>query len=100
MGRHYCGTDISEDYVTNTRRRLEEISKNGQAVGGLLAYEFLELKRLYVEIGIPVKNYQEDPKLFDIFLRQFEYRMNNQKEYDPGQVLKGLCEFNTWIARK
>lgn len=100
MGRNYCGIDISEDYVENTKRRLREMSKPGKNLFALSPYEFLELKRLFVEIGIPVKDYQDDPKLFDIFLQQFAYRMNNQKKYDSGQAMTALSELSTWVLKK
>ncbi len=100
MGRNYCGIDISEDYVENTKRRLREMSKPGKNLFALSPYEFLELKRLFVEIGIPVKDYQDDPKLFDIFLQQFAYRMNNQKKYDSGRVMTALSELSTWVLKK
>lgn len=102
LGRDYCGFDISEDYVKNTKTRLKELKDQHKEslFGKLDATEYLELKRLFVEIGIDATNIIEKPKLLDIFARQFHFRMNNDKNYDTGLIQNTLKDFTTWGKKR
>jgi len=104
LGRDYCGTDISEDYVKNTQIRLKEIAKsatmNTGLFGSLDAKEILELKRLFAEMGFDAKTLLENEKYFNLFSRQFELRMNNGRNYDSALIQQALKELTTWVIRK
>ena len=96
LGRRYVGIDISENYVENARKRLTEleesrnISKN--LFGAFDARETLEFKRLYVDIGIDVKEILGSPALLEIFTQQFVVRMNNGKHYSQEKVATALMD--------
>ncbi len=101
LGRDYCGFDISEDYVKNTQKRLEELAKSQKSLNGALnAEEYLELKRLFVEIGFEATEIIESNKLLDIFARQFQFRMNNDKPYGRELIQNALKDFTTWTKKR
>jgi site-specific DNA-methyltransferase (adenine-specific) len=101
LGRDYCGIDISDDYVTNATLRLEGIEALKESGNGELSTkESFELKRLYVEMGIDTKVLLEEPFLLDLFAKQFQLRMNNQKDYNHGLIQNALKELTTWVIRK
>jgi site-specific DNA-methyltransferase (adenine-specific) len=102
LGRDYCGIDISENYVENTKKRLAEL-KGGEKksiFGSLNAEEYLEAKRLFVEIGFDVETIINSKKLLTIFTQQFEIRMNNGKTYDTAVVQDVLKDFATWVKKR
>ena len=113
LGRDYCGIDISENYVENTKKRLKELGawhplasqeaatqcKNTvkkSLFGELNAREYLELKRLFVEMGVDAGTIIESEKLLAIFTRQYQLRMNSEKEYNTGLIQDALKDFLTW----
>jgi hypothetical protein len=100
LGRDYCGIDISENYVENTKKRLDELDgKQRQTLfGSLDSNEYLELKRLFVEMGLDAKKIINDDKLLDIFTRQFEIRMNDT--YDTSLVQEVLKDFLLWSKKR
>lgn len=102
LGRAYCGIDLSKQYVENIRKRLAQIKKQDHKnlFGTLNAHETLELKRLFIEIGLPAEEYMQNEKRLAILTQQFEIRMNNKKTYRPEAVLPALRELVTWAARK
>ncbi|HOK67224.1 MAG TPA: site-specific DNA-methyltransferase [Anaerohalosphaeraceae bacterium] len=99
LGRDYCGIDISEQYVENTRKRLTDLQKT-RISGPLSMHEMLELKRLVFEIGRPADAYQMNEKLTQLFCRQFAVRMNNCKHYKPDMILPLLPEICPCQGRK
>jgi DNA modification methylase len=102
LGRNYCGLDISENYVENTKIRLNELKgKHRQTLFGTLdANEYLELKRLFVEMGFDAAKIIESDKLLTIFTHQFEIRMNNSKTYDTGLIQEVLKDFLVWSKKR
>ncbi|HRT22904.1 MAG TPA: DNA methyltransferase, partial [Anaerohalosphaeraceae bacterium] len=100
MGRNYCGIDISEQYVENTRKRLDELKKQPKTPQGLSMHELLELKRLLFEISRPLEDYKTCEKLAEILCRQFAIRMNSDKPYDRETILPLLQDLNPWRGRK
>ena len=102
LGRDYCGFDISEDYVNNTKKRLKEIKGEHRETlfGTLEANEYLELKRLFAEMGFDAETIMNSEKLLGIFTRQFEIRMNNGKTYNTGLVQEVLKDFMTWVKKR
>lgn len=100
MGRDYCGIDISEQYVENTRKRLDELKKQPKTPQGLSMHELLELKRLLFEISRPLEDYKTCEKLAEILCRQFAIRMNSDKPYERETILPLLQDLNPWRGRR
>lgn len=100
LERDYCGIDLSQQYVENTRKRLADLKKNPLEDKRLSRAEALELKRLVFEIGRPVGAYRTDEKLMSLLCRQFAIRMNNGKTYQPQMLLPLLRELLPGGGRK
>ena len=102
LGRDYCGLEISENYVENTKIRLEELKgKHRETLFGTLdANEYLELKRLFVEMGFDAAKIIGSENLLTIFTRQFEIRMNNGKAYDTELIQEVLKDFLVWNKKR
>lgn len=102
LGRNYCGLDISENYVENTKIRLKELKgEHRQTLFGTLdAREYLELKRLFVEMDLDAKTIINSDKLLKIFTLQFEVRMGNDKTYNTDLVQEVLKDFLTWSKKR
>jgi DNA modification methylase len=102
LGRDYCGLDISENYVENTKIRLKELErKHRQTLFGTLdANEYLELKRLFVEMGFDASKIIKDDKLLTIFTRQLEIRLSNGKTYNTGLIQEVLKDFLIWSKKR
>ena len=102
LGRDYCGIDISENYVENTKIRLKELKGKSKETlfGSLDAKEYLELKRLFVEMGFDASKIIESNKLLTIFTRQLEIRMNNGKTYNTGLIQEVLKDFLIWSKKR
>jgi DNA modification methylase len=96
LGRKYTGIDISENYVENARKRLAEL-KNRKDIStnhyvGFNLREILELKRLYVDIGVDSNRILNSKKLLSVFTRQFAVRMNNGKSYSEERIATALMD--------
>jgi site-specific DNA-methyltransferase (adenine-specific) len=102
LGRNYCGFDISENYVENTKIRLKELKGEHRETlfGSLDANEYLELKRLFAEMGFDAETIINSEKLLSIFSRQFELRMNNNKTYTTELVQDVLKDFTAWVKKR
>jgi site-specific DNA-methyltransferase (adenine-specific) len=98
LGRCYCGIDISQSYVENTCKRLSELSRVQKSTrfGDLNSEEYLELRRLFAEIDISAGRLLDNEKLLTLFVRQFEHRMNNGRQYEAAMVCELLKDFLTW----
>lgn len=98
LKRRYCGIDISENYVENARKRLDELNGFGKSTlyGSLDSEEYLEMKRLFAEMDLPAMRLLEDQRLLGIFIRQFEMRMNNGRQYVKPLVCEVLHDFLLW----
>ena len=98
LGRKYAGIDISEDYVANSIERIEELKKTRKATknifGSLAPKERLELRRLYVDIGIEKKEILASKKLLGIFIEQFGVRMNTDNRYDEHNIAVALMDMS------
>ncbi|MEN6307561.1 MAG: DNA methyltransferase [Anaerohalosphaeraceae bacterium] len=101
LGRNYCGFDISEDYVINSRKRLADLKTQIEtnSTAPLNQFESFELKRLFVEMGIHAQTILDTPLFLEAFIKQFHIRMNNGKTYDRSAIQKALKELTTWVAR-
>jgi len=102
LGREYCGIDISENYVENTKTRLKELKGQHRQTlfGNLDAREYLELKRLFVEMGLDAKNIINSDKLLTIFTHQLEVRMGSDKTYNTELVQEVLKDFLLWSKKR
>ena len=98
LGRKYSGIDISEDYVSKSIERIEELKKASKPsksfFGTLKSSEQLELRRLYADVGIEAKEILASKKLLGIFVEQFRVRMNNDKRYDEHNIAMALMEMS------
>ncbi|MHC5059764.1 MAG: DNA-methyltransferase [Planctomycetota bacterium] len=96
LGRKYAGIDISQNYVTNTRKRLAELKGKAKGSRNLFGTfgttEQLELRRLYVDIGIESGRILSSKKLLSLFARQFAVRMNNGKSYSDEIIAAALVD--------
>ncbi len=96
LGRKYAGIDISENYVANSIERIEELQKEKKTTknifGSFTSKERLELRRLYVDIGIEAKEILGSKKLLGIFGEQFGVRMNTDKRYDEQNIAVALMD--------
>ena len=94
LERNYCGIDMSENYVENTRIRLKTLKNKHEKVetneNGLNLSEKVELKRLYVDIGIDRGEIVAGGNLLRVFTGQFCVRMNNGKVYDEKMIANEL----------
>ncbi len=98
LGRKYAGIDVSEDYVANSIERIGELKEAGKTTknifGSLTSMERLELRRLYVDIGIEKKEILASRKLLGIFTEQFGVRMNTDKRYDEQTMAIALMDMS------
>jgi site-specific DNA-methyltransferase (adenine-specific) len=96
LGRKYAGVDISENYVANARERLAELKHREKSsknlFGAFDAGELLELKRLYVDIGVDSGRILDSKKLLSVFARQFAVRMNNGTRYSEERIATALMD--------
>ena len=100
LGRDYCGIDISENYVENTKKRLAELKEQTSNDHGLSTLEYLELKRLFAEMGLEAGVIIDSEKLLGIFARQYQLRMNRETAYDTELIRKVLKDFLTWVKKR
>ena len=96
LGRKYAGCEISENYVENARKRLEELKANDKFLSNLFdslnSAEMLEFRRLYIDVGIEAKEILSSSKLLGIFMKQFAVRMNHDKKYSEEIVSSALMD--------
>jgi len=96
LGRKYAGIDISENYVANARKRIAELKQGKKPskslFGSLDAGEMLELKRLYVDIGMDYRRILDSRKLLGVFARQFAVRINNGAGYSEERIAAALMD--------
>jgi len=102
LRRSYCGFDISEEYVKNTKIRLAELQRNKHqyAFGELDMTEYFELRRLFVEMNIAAQTLIGDDKMLGYFIAQYKLRLGNQKDYAPSLIKEALKEFLAWVVGK
>ena len=103
LGRRYTGIDISADYVTNAKQRIEEIKHTSKSTknlfGNLGPQEMLELSRLCADMGFSVSEILESKKLLALLTSQFAIRMNGEKICDRDQIAIALADVPDY-ARK
>ena len=85
LNRNYIGIDMSEQYVENCRKRLEELKKltTKQKQNIMLTQLLIDMKLSSAEII-------SDKKLLTLFANQFSIRTNNDQQYDIAMIEKSL----------
>lgn len=95
LDRKYAGIDISEKYVENSIKRMTELKQRSQSRSLFFSSaEMLELRRLYIDIGIDARDITGSKKLMDIFIGQFTVRMNNSKRYSSENISTALMDLS------
>ena len=103
LGRHYVGIDTSGDYVRQAKQRIREAiqwSRHRRPEASLDSRETIELQRLYVEVGINSAEILHRPALLKLYAQQLGIRMNNGRQYVPGDLVGVLKEMATWVPQK
>jgi len=90
LGRNYVAIDISEGYVENARTRLAQLRKTCSRKSFVSSLELSELKRLMCDMSISVQQLPGDEKLTELFMNQFNVRMQNGREYDTAWLMRAL----------
>ncbi len=90
LERHYVGIEISEQYVENSSKRLDELKKNFKDDlnhPNVSKQEIEEFKRLSIDTGKTLNEIAADKNLLRIFASQFAVRMKNNKKYCDEDIL-------------
>jgi DNA modification methylase len=95
LARDYTGIEISPEYVTHANRRLATLKHPPSPGFFLYSTQLCEIRQLCVDIRQPPKRILADTALLALFTNQFAVRMNNQKSYDPQQIVGALQELST-----
>ncbi len=98
--RKYCGIDISDEYAKNVRERISEMLGRKSSHIAFNNIELAEIERLFVEIGLSCEEYLSNNRLLNIFIKQFEHRMKDEKKYDPAIVASVLSGFKHYVFGK
>jgi DNA modification methylase len=95
LGRKYSATDISENYVEGTKKRLADLKKEMALPieGPLSREEVFELKRLYIDMGITAGEILDSKKFLSVMAGQFGVRMNNGKVYEGKDIAHAMVDF-------
>ncbi|MFP4052595.1 MAG: DNA-methyltransferase [Phycisphaerae bacterium] len=97
LGRRYAGTELSEDYATNIRRRLDESPTPAELDWSQPAWPNTvrrELASLYMENSLGPQHYRQQPHLWRIFVEQFNKRMESiglEANFEPDAVWEQLA---------
>ena len=89
-GRNYVGLEISEKYVKNANKRLEQLKKHRRSNLFLGTTELNELEQLLCDMGKPAEEITANKNLSELFINQFTLRMNNHKRYNPEDIVTAL----------
>jgi DNA modification methylase len=93
LKRSFTGIDISEEYVKQTKLRLND-SGDSPVEGEDNAWTVhldSELKWLYHENKIPSEQLSENPQLLALFTTKFNERIGNEKNvFQPQEVIRHL----------
>jgi site-specific DNA-methyltransferase (adenine-specific) len=90
LKRDYIGIDISEKYVENARKRLQEIQEQISQNLFLDAEQLSHIKQLLSDVGKPAKEIIEDKNLLKLFTNQLTVRMNNHKRFQSENIVAAL----------
>jgi site-specific DNA-methyltransferase (adenine-specific) len=91
MGRNYCGTDISQQYVNLAEKRMDELKNQPEPHSLFLnRKELTELKRLAVDMQINCEKLSENKKLMRYFTKQLCLRLNKKVTFSPNELISVL----------
>lgn len=96
LNRHYCGIDISQDYVDETIKRLKKANENpaveGEGLPSWTGHVKAELKWLYHETKISTEKISDDPYILSLFTNKFNQRIKefSKAVYTQKQISKQL----------
>jgi len=88
LGRNYCGTDISKQYVENARKRLEKLKDKSSHLPS--DRHNAELKRLAADMRINISELKEDKKKLRLFKKQLFLRTGEKRGYDSDEIISVL----------
>jgi hypothetical protein len=79
LGRDYLGTELSEDYVKNIRKRVKAVKPLG-TIDAFAAEQWpqpfvAELLAFYLEGGVTTDMLHDNPVLMDAFVQHFNARL-------------------------
>jgi site-specific DNA-methyltransferase (adenine-specific) len=99
LNRNYLGIEISEKYVQNAKKRLAQCRNKKLKNSPLTAAEISELKRLYNDMQIPIKEIRSNKKLLTLLTNQFAVRMNSSAtgshtRYKPKDIMIALKDLS------
>lgn len=89
LGRNYCGTDISKQYVENSRRRLEKL-KNKSGSLFFDKKQTVELKRLAADMQTNAEDLKKDKNKLQLFAGQLSLRTGNETVHSPDEIISAL----------
>ncbi len=87
LRRKYCGIEMSQQYVTKSKERLNNLKKE------LLPIEKIELQRLLKDFGTPPNKLVKSVFLMSLFAKQFALRLNDTS-YNISEIAKMIKEIN------
>ncbi|MCK5000927.1 MAG: site-specific DNA-methyltransferase, partial [Anaerohalosphaera sp.] len=94
LERRYSGIDISEEYVKETRKRLQLVQNNpieGENSNKWAEHAINELKWLYHENKISTEQLTDEPYLLGLFTEKFNIRMKESfHSYTAEEIRKKL----------
>ena len=92
MQRNYCGIDISEDYVENTKIRLDELKKKIESSDIADPFIVFEIRRLCCDMAMQPKEILDSKKIFNVFVNQLKIRNNGFDPNSAEQIRTNLKE--------
>jgi site-specific DNA-methyltransferase (adenine-specific) len=97
LSRHYIGIELSEHYVTNIRKRLDNTKAltyiSGERSGPWPAGHVQELQGMYLEAGVASDKLVKHDELLSGFVRKFNMRLEHSggvDAYTPKEVWEQL----------
>jgi len=93
VSRRYMGTELSENYIANIRKRLDDIvpvaESQPAAAGDWPAEHVVELQWAYMDCCVSTTLLYENPHLLEAFAMQFNNRLaesGDDRTYEVAQV--------------
>jgi site-specific DNA-methyltransferase (adenine-specific) len=93
LGRAYTTIDLSEQYVEAAKERIAEaegLPVEGEGMPDWPEHADLELRWLYSENKIPIRQLSADRKLLSLFTKKLNHRLQKREHYTPDEVWERL----------
>jgi site-specific DNA-methyltransferase (adenine-specific) len=98
LSRNYIGIELSNDYVTNMRKRLDGASAlpeiSGERNGPWPEGHIQELQGMYIEAGVASDKLVKNHELFSGFVRNFNWRLEHSGVVDG---VDGYTPEEVWV---